>query len=78
MSRVEWMTFSQLRGDETRTWYRRSDILARLAQEGLPFAWHDARKILARLPQPRRRYGHYQYEQQHLDAVLQAAREEFA
>lgn len=74
MPRHYWPSFSEMRGDEARDWFRRSDIIAAIEAEGHVFTWHDARKVLRGLPKPERRYGHYRYTRQHLDAVLQAAR----
>lgn len=76
MSRVEWMSFTRMRGDSGRTWHRRSDVLAALKAAGSEWTWHDVMPVLARLPRPTKRYGHYQYTEEHLAAVLAAAREE--
>ena len=76
MSNVEWMSFTKMRGDSDRTWFRRSDVIDALRAAGSEWTWHDVRRVLARLPRPERRYGHFQYTQEHLDAVLAAAREE--
>jgi hypothetical protein len=69
-----WRQFDQMRGDHDRTWHRRSDIVAALAAEGLPMTWWEASKVLATLPRPEKRYGHFRYTAEHRDAVLAAAR----
>ena len=75
MGRQYWPTFSQMRGDECREWLRRSDILAADKAAGFVVSWHEACKAMAGLPRPVKKYGHYQFSREHLDAVLQAARE---
>lgn len=69
-----WRQFDQMRGDHARTWHRRSDILAAAAAEGLAIKWHQAEKVLATLPKPPKRYGHYRFTDAHRDAVLAAGR----
>lgn len=74
MGRNYWPTFSQMRGDEGREWLRRSDILAAVAAEGLVVSWHEACQAMVGLPRPEKRYGHFRFGREHLDAVLTAAR----
>lgn len=73
-----WRQFDQMRGDHNRTWHRRSDIIDALRAIGSPMTWHDVRKVLAVLPTPERRYGHYRYTDLHLRAVLKAAGRDMA
>ena len=67
-------TFAQMRSDAGRTWFRRSDIIAAIDAEGLPLTWYEARQILAEMPRPEKRYGHYRYTAEHRDAILAEAR----
>jgi hypothetical protein len=59
-----------MRGDSTRTWLRRSDMIAAIAEAGIFMTWWDARKAMRSMPRPEKRYGHYRYTVEHLDAVL--------
>lgn len=65
-----WRQFDQMRGDQGRDWHRRSDIIDAIRAEGLEMTWHDARKAMAHLPKPEKRYGHYRYTDTHREAVL--------
>lgn len=69
-------TWKALRGDEQpRDWYRMSDLVAAAVGLGVPFGEWEVRKATRHLPKPReRRYGHYRYRREHLEAVLAAAR----
>ncbi|MEY3205045.1 MAG: hypothetical protein RLZZ21_1376 [Planctomycetota bacterium] len=69
-------SFSRMRGDSQRDWYRQSDIMSALRAIG-PFTWNDARKVLAGMPRPEKRYGHYRYTAEHYDAVIHAAEKEY-
>jgi hypothetical protein len=68
-----WPSFSQMRGDGHRDWYRRSDIIARLREIGSHMTWHDAMKAMSHLPKPEKRYGHLRYTQAHYNAVIRVA-----
>jgi hypothetical protein len=65
------LTFSGLRGDlQDRQWYRRSDLIA----AGGALGASGVRRVLESMPRPAvKRYGHFQYGQEHMDAVVQAA-----
>lgn len=65
------LTFSGLRGDlQNRQWYRRSDLIAAAG----PLGESGVRRVLEAMPRPTvKRYGHFQYGQEHMDAVVQAA-----
>ena len=71
---ANWPTFSEMRSDPTRTWHRRSDIIAAAAAEGIVMTWHDAKKALKGMQVPQRKYGHYRYTDEHRDAVLRYGR----
>ena len=73
-----WRQFDQMRGDHNRTWHRRSDIIDALRAIGSPMTWHDARRAMATLPTPEKRYGHFRYTDQHMLAVMAAAGKEIA
>ena len=68
------VTFMQLRGDRDRTWFRRSDIIDALRGLGCSWAWYEISFAFASLPKPEKRYGHYRYTKDHLDAALAAWR----
>lgn len=70
-----WRYFDQMRGDATRDWYRRSDILDALRLIGCPWQWYEVSLAFAGLPRPVKRYGHYRYTQQYMDAALLAWRQ---
>lgn len=72
-----YQSWSAMRAEEPRDWYRQSDILAALRDTGVPFTWKDAKQAMAGIPRPEKRYGHYRYTQAHYDAVMQAAAQEF-
>jgi hypothetical protein len=66
--------FDQMRGDHRRTWFRRSDILDALRELGCSWTWYEIAFAFAGLPRPEKRYGHYRYTRDHLDAALSAWR----
>lgn len=70
MTRVEWMTFSRLRGDaEPREWMRWSELWA-WAREQIPsIGIHGIRQALRSASRPQRRYGHYRYTSEHMAAI---------
>jgi len=68
-------TWADMRQDRNRTWYRCSDLVAAAAAAGSPMNRYQIHRVLARLPKPTvKKYGHFHYGQEHLDAVVQAAR----
>lgn len=68
-------TFDQLRGDQARTWCRMSDLLAAAAAAGRAMTRYEVRLAIAHLPRPTvKRYGHWHYTNEHLEAVLEVAR----
>lgn len=69
MSRVDWMSFSQMRGDDQpRAWMRWSELLAAVAAEFPALRWWDVREIVRPIP-AERHYGHKHYTTEHLKAV---------
>ena len=71
---TRWRTFSELRGDVGRDWLRWSDLLAAARAAGVRSGPRQIRSLILRTCQPpERRYGHFRYRQEHLDAVLATA-----
>jgi hypothetical protein len=70
------VTFMQLRGDRHRTWVRCSDLIAAgTAAANRRFTRYEVRMAIAHLPKPKvKHHGHFHYGQEHLDAVIAAAR----
>jgi hypothetical protein len=66
--------FDQMRGDHRRTWFRRSDILDALRELGCSWTWYEIAFAFSGLPRPEKKYGHYRYTRNHLDAALAAWR----
>ena len=69
-----WMTFNQLRKDHKRTWHRRADILDELRRLGCPWHWYEVSMAFVGIPKPEKRYGHYRYTAQHMEAAVAAWR----
>lgn len=70
-------SWSALRGDDQpRSWLRIGEIVAALQAEGLTVTEYACRKAIAAagLPTPPKRYGHYQYGTEYLEAARRAAR----
>lgn len=66
-------SFSEMRHDADRTWYRCSDLVAAARNAGVPITRYQLRRMIAALPPPTtKKYGHWHYEQRHMDAVLVA------
>ena len=69
MSRVEWLTFSRLRGDtEPREWLRWSELWAWSQAEYPALGVWDVKQAVKAIPAGRR-YGHKHYRTEHLEAV---------
>ena len=69
MSRVEWMSFSKLRGDaEPRSWLRWSEFWAMVQAEIPALGQWDVRQAVRAIP-AERRYGHKHYTPEHVEAV---------
>jgi hypothetical protein len=68
-------TFSRMRGDQQRTWSRMSDLLAAAEAAGRVMNRYEVRRAIAHLPRPTvKRYGHWHYTDEHLEAVIEAAK----
>jgi hypothetical protein len=67
-------TFAGMRGDYARTWMRRSDMIAALRELGCSWTWYEISFAFAGLPRPEKKYGHYRYTQEHMDAAVAAWR----
>lgn len=66
-------SFTEMRHDRDRTWYRRSDLVDAAAKAGVRLTADQVRHIIKKLPRPANRaYGHWHYDQSHMDAVLAA------
>lgn len=75
MSMAQWPTFSRMRGDSTRDWYRLSDLVDASAEAGLRLTISQVRYAIRCLPKPSvKRYGHYHYTAEHREAVQAAVR----
>lgn len=69
-------TWSEMRGEEPgRSWLRFSEAMAALASEGVAVTATEFRREVKRAGRPERRYGHYRYTEQHLEAVRAFARQ---
>ncbi len=75
VNRLSLLTFSGLRGDTGRTWFRMSDLIEASAQAGCRFSAYEVRLAIASLQRPTvKRHGHWHYTEEHRDAVVEAAR----
>ena len=70
MSSLEHLTFSGLRSDHDRDWFRCSDLIDASQAAGYRMTRYEVRLATASLPQPGKHYGHAHYGRQHLDAVV--------
>lgn len=69
------LTWTGLRGDYERVgWYRLSDLVRAAEDVGVRFSEWEVRKAVRSLPRPVKRYGNYQYREEHRQAVIQAAK----
>lgn len=69
MSRLEHIGFGGLRGDANRDWHRMSDLINASHAEGYRMTRYEVLKAVAFLPKPEKRYGHYRYTNEHMEAV---------
>jgi hypothetical protein len=75
MSMAQWPTFSRMRGDSGREWYRLSDLVNASAEAGRRLTIGQVRSAIRLLPKPAvKRYGHYHYTAEHREAVQAAVR----
>jgi hypothetical protein len=74
MSILEHLTYSGLRSDHDRDWFRCSDLVDASQVAGYRMTRYEVRKALAHLPKPEgRHYGHLHYGRDHLVAVVEYA-----
>jgi hypothetical protein len=74
MSILEHLTYSGLRSDHDRDWFRCSDLVDASQVAGYRMTRYEIRKALAHLPKPEgRHYGHLHYGRDHLVAVVEYA-----
>ncbi len=65
-----WKSFAEMRGDhEPREWMRWSEFLAAVLAEIPCLGVWDIRQAVRRSTRPEKRYGHYRYTNEHMDAV---------
>lgn len=73
MTILEHLTFSGLRGDHDRDWFRRSDLVDASQAAGYRMTRYEIRTAIAHLPKPEKAYGHNHYGRDHLIAVIEFA-----
>jgi len=70
---LEHLTFSGLRGDHDRDWFRCSDLVDASQAAGYRMTRYEIRTAIAHLPKPEKAYGHNHYGRDHLIAVIEFA-----
>ena len=73
MTILEHLTFSGLRGDHDRDWFRCSDLVDASQAAGYRMTRYEIRTAIAHLPKPEKAYGHNHYGRDHLIAVIEFA-----
>lgn len=73
MTILEHLTFSGLRGDHDRDWFRCSDLVDASQAAGYRMTRYEIRTAIAHLPKPGKAYGHNHYGRDHLIAVIEFA-----
>lgn len=73
MTSLEHLTFSGLRGDHDRDWFRLSDLIDASQAAGYRMTHYEVKLATARLPKPEKQYGHNHYTREHLIAVIEFA-----
>ena len=73
MTSLEHLTFSGLRGDRDRDWFRLSDLIDASQAAGYRMTRYECRLAIAHLPKPEKAYGHAHYGRDHLIAVIEFA-----
>jgi len=76
MTSLEHLTFSGLRGDHDRDWFRLSDLIDASQASGYRMTHYEVKLATASLPKPEKQYGHNHYTREHLIAVIEFATEE--
>jgi len=73
------LTWSSMRGDAKRDWYRMSDLYEATLASGRRWNLYQIRQAIKHVGKPTvKKYGHYHYTQAHMDALLEAVRREVA
>lgn len=73
------LTWSSMRGDARRDWYRMSDLYEATLASGRRWNLYQIRKAIRHVPKPTvKKYGHWHYDQRHMDALVEAVRREVA
>ena len=73
------VSWESMRGDARRDWYRLSDLYDATLASGRRWTSYEIRQAMRHLPKPAvKRYGHFHYGQEHMDALLEAVRREVA
>ena len=73
MTSLEHLTFSGLRHDHDRDWFRCSDLVDASQAAGYRMTRYEIRTAIAHLPKPEKAYGHNHYGRDHLIAVIEFA-----
>lgn len=73
MTILEHLTFSGLRHDHDRDWFRCSDLVDASQAAGYRMTRYEIRTAIAHLPKPEKAYGHNHYGRDHLIAVIEFA-----
>lgn len=72
-SSLEHLTFSGLRHDHDRDWFRCSDLVDASQAAGYRMTRYEIRQSIKHLDKPEKKYGHAHYERVHLIAVVEYA-----
>ena len=73
MTSLEHLTFSGLRHDHDRDWFRCSDLVDASQAAGYRMTRYEIRTAIAHLTKPEKQYGHCHYGRDHLIAVIEFA-----
>lgn len=73
MSIVEHLSFSGLRRDHDRDWFRCSDLVDASQAAGYRMTRYEVQLATRHLPKPEKAYGHLHYGREHLIAVIEYA-----
>jgi hypothetical protein len=64
------LTWSSMRGDAKRDWYRLSDLYQATLASGRRWNLYQIRQAIKHVGKPTvKKYGHYHYTQAHMDAL---------
>lgn len=70
MTSLEHLTFSGLRRDHDREWFRCSDLVDASQAAGCLMTRCQIRRVINGLPKPVKHYGHAHYGTEHMEAVV--------